>query len=208
MEYALTEWEDNGYHDSYFYAAVWDTELRTVRAIQTGATAYAGGIRQFPPIQDHAMLAEALAWLAEHIFNVIRGAEHRDVLEPKAVAPRDELRLTRNVRHKGETLAAGLQGRVFWSGAYGQFYRNGYNKPGRENTRVGLELTDGRRVFVALGACRHDREPMTDGELRQRALALSENCGFSFACGCKAWESANYALALYKNTSVAEQCAA
>lgn len=39
----LDTFERNGYHDSYWFALVWDDESRTVKAIETGSTAYYGG---------------------------------------------------------------------------------------------------------------------------------------------------------------------
>ena len=201
MEFTLTDWEQNGYHDSYFYVSVWNTETRTLRAMEYGSTAYGGGAETPPVISDPAVLQDAIAWLAEYIFGVIRKAEHADVMEPQAAPKYADMRLVRNVKHKGETLAAGLEGRVFWAGAYGQFYRNSYNRPCRGNTRVGLELTDGRKVFVGLNALRLAREPMSDAELRQRAADLALHCGFSQATGVKcAWDSRNYALELLKKT--------
>jgi hypothetical protein len=87
------------------------------------------------------------------------------------------MRLLRGVKHKGVKYDAGLRGEVFWSGSYGHFYRNGYNKPDRENTRVGLRLTTGEKIFVALSALRLDREPMLDGELMVRAhQAAKSHC--------------------------------
>lgn len=207
MLHKLTSWEDNGYHDSYFYVSVWDDEARTVRAIETGSTAYSGGNSEcsYPPISDVNALRDAITWLADYIYNVIRPQEHADVLEPQAAELRADYRLTRAVKHKGEKYESGLVGRAFWSGAYGQFYRNGYNRPNRANTRVGLELTDGRKVFVALSALRCNREPLSDTELRSRAWNLAQNCQFSRATKEKhAWDSANYALSLYQRTIARE----
>ncbi len=39
----LDTFERNGYHDSYWYAIVWDEESRTVKCVETGSTAYYGG---------------------------------------------------------------------------------------------------------------------------------------------------------------------
>lgn len=197
MKHALCSWEDNGYHDSYFYQAVWNDETNQVESHMEGATAFAGG-HSYPAITDSDMLMQAITWLSEHIYTRIREAEYRDVLEPNAAPHGMELRLLRDVRHNGTVIPAGTWGDVFWSGAYGKFYRNGYNKPCRTNIRVGLRLPDGNKIFVALSACRLHREPLSDAELHRRAVELSKHCGFGTACGMKAWESRNPARELYE----------
>ena len=199
--YRLADWEENGYHDSYFYVALWNEGTQQVESVEYGATAYGGGWNYTAETEAPTpeIVAKACAWLADRIYAQAHAAEQRDVLEPATVTKGQDLRLTRNARNKGVKIPAGAVGRVFWSGAYGQFYRNGYNRPGRDNTRVGLELTTGERVFVALDACRLDREPMPDAELRQRAEALSLGCAFGKALSLKhAWDTHNFALAVLK----------
>lgn len=205
MMHKLCSWEDNGYHDSYFYEAVWNDETCQVEGVQTGSTAYAGGIGGYPAIKDENMLMQAITWLSEHIYKRIREAEYRDVLEPNEAPHGAEMQLLRDVKYKGTVIPKGTWGDVFWSQAYGQFFRKGYNRPGRGNIRVGLRLPDGERVFVALSACRLKREPMTDAELHQRAVELAKHCGFGTACGMKAWESDNPARELY--TRMTQQAA-
>ncbi len=197
--HSLCSWEDNGYHDSYFYDAVWNDETNAVERVSTGATAWAGGITQIPAVKDVRIVLQALDWLANHIYGAIRDAEYRDVLEPQAAPHGTELELIRDVKHKGAVIKAGTWGDVFWSEAYGTFYRNGYNKPCRENIRVGLRLPDGSKAFVALKACKLKREPMSDAELLERATRLAEDCKFGAAVGMKAWESSNAARALYES---------
>ena len=111
------------------------------------------------------------------------------------------MRLLRPAKHKGAPIPEGTVGEVFWSGAYGQFFRKGYNRPGRSNTRVGLNFADGSSAYVALSACRLNREPDDDEELGSCARELAQNCAFSRITGEKhAWDSENYALALYQRT--------
>ena len=200
--YRLSEWEDNGYHDSYFHVALWNEDKQIVERVEFGATAYAGGwnymAETLAPTKE--IVGKACAWLANVIYRQIWAAEQGDVLEPKAVSKGQDLRLIRSARNKGVTVPKGAVGRVFWSGAYGTFYKNGYNRPGRNNIRVGLELTTGERVFVALSACRLDREPMGDEELRQRAENLSLHCSFRSALTAKGgWDSKNFALAVLQS---------
>lgn len=205
MLHKLTSWEDNGYHDSYFYISVWDDQKREVRAIETGSTAYAGGSPEgdAPAISDPKVLMDALVWLQGHIYTAIREAEHRDVLEPQAAKRGDMVRLLRDCKHDGKVYRAGTVGEVCWSGAYGQFFAKGYNRPGRGNTRVGIRISpepNAPMLFFPLKACRLDREPMGDTELQERAARLALHCGFSVATGLKhAWDSRNYALDLLKS---------
>jgi len=196
MFYRLCEWEENGYHDSYGYVAFWNDEKNTVECEQFWATAYAGGrnLAEFtaPPTLDVCL--QACEWLTERIYTQIRAAEHRNVFEPDEVARRAELVLTRDVKRRGGKLAAGTTGRVFWTGTFGAFFRDGYNKPNRSNTRIGLELNSGERVFVPLAACRRNFEPMSDAELMERARDCAWSCQFGRALSSKfAWDSANWA---------------
>jgi hypothetical protein len=39
----LSTFENNGYHDSYFFMRVWDEATQSIKAIETGSTAYGGG---------------------------------------------------------------------------------------------------------------------------------------------------------------------
>lgn len=206
MLHRLTEWEDNGYNDSDFWVSVYDDEKNAVRAVLKGSTRFAGYHDGGPdigkPIANLAVLQKALRVLADHIYSVIRAAEYRDVLEPSTAEKGTILRLLRSVKHKGALIAEGTVGELFWIGAYGHFYRNGYNRPDRENTRVGLTLADGSSAYVALSACRLNREPHDDEQLRVRAWDLAQNCSFSQMTGEKcAWNSENYALTLLQRTN-------
>jgi hypothetical protein len=200
----LTEWEDNGYEDSDFWVSVYDDVANEVKAVLRGTTRFAGyapgqGPDLGQPISDFATLQKALCLLADRIFKLIRSAEDKDVFEPVAVELGTFVRLLRNCKHKGVVIPAGTVGKVFWSGAFGQFFRNGYNRPGRENTRVGISLDDGSIAYVALSACRLNREPEGNESLRTRAHALAQNCEFSRMTGKRhAWDYENYAKALFK----------
>jgi hypothetical protein len=199
MKYRLCDWEENGYHDSYGYIAYWNDETNQVEKTEYWATAYGGGMSldsfTVPPTIEVVM--SAVEWLKGHIYAQIRAAEHRDVLEPNSAKDREDMVLLRDVKHKGVKYAAGTCGRVFWSGAYGKFYRNGYNRPCRSNIRVGLELTSGERIYVALSALRYAKEPMSDSELMARAGKLALDCQFGKALSGKhAWDAKNWAAEL------------
>jgi hypothetical protein len=55
----LCNWEQNGYHDSYFYDAVYDVDADEISGIQIGSTAYGGGPERFPQTDDEGILVKA-----------------------------------------------------------------------------------------------------------------------------------------------------
>ena len=61
-------------------------------------------------------------------------------------------------------IAAGATGEVLSWRSFGRFYRNGYNRPGRENTTVQVRLDDGRVVPASLDALALAREPISAEE--------------------------------------------
>lgn len=125
--------------------------------------------------------------LAEQIFQLIRSAEHRDVLQPSNAKAGDRLRLSeahRSVKTK-QTLPVGTRIRVNEVQCFGTFYRNGYNQPGRHNRSViGTVIGQpDKLVRVPLDKCQLDKEPMPDGELRARAAELAKNRRFNQCWG-------------------------
>ena len=51
-------------------------------------------------------------------------------------------------------------------------------------------------LYFALSALRHEREPMSDEQLQERANILAQNCQFSAAHPRNTWDTKNYALLL------------
>jgi hypothetical protein len=102
MKYKICEWEDNGYHDSYFYGVYYDTNTGLMKEIQLGATAYAGGSYSFgvgyemPTLE---IIEKCRVLMAAHIFTVISNAEYRDVFLPEDAKEKDTVRLL--VPHSG-----------------------------------------------------------------------------------------------------------
>lgn len=192
MKHKLISWEQNGYHDSYFYMIYWDSDLGEVAQVETGSTAYGGGgvsEGQFI-LPTRPVLIAAERWLARFIYGALRSAEDRNVLEPEDVTPyEDEVALLRKVKHKGQQYEKGTVGRVFWVGAFGTFYSNGYNRPGRDNRRVGIELSSGEKIYVALKACRLNRETLSDFSLMRKARALAKNRQFGACFPRFSWAS-------------------
>jgi hypothetical protein len=199
-------WEENGYHDSYFYIAAWHVEAGECVSLGDGATAYGGGGCQetFTPWTD-TELERARLWLAGRVFEGIKAAELRDVLTPNKVQRGDPVALL--VEHKnavkvnGEKVQgqwtrfpAGTVATVIRADAFGTFYRNGYNKPGRENTSAVCRLPDGGIMKAPLAKLRLAREPMTDSELQARAAELSYGMECkSLLTGHGGWWTANNA---------------
>jgi hypothetical protein len=94
----LGSWEDNGYHDSYFYASVWNTETEQIDSIQEGSTAFGGGLNIEYGKLTSEILEKARVQLAEIIFGMLRKAEDNDVLEPNSIKNGVRVRLL--VDHK------------------------------------------------------------------------------------------------------------
>lgn len=98
MLYELNDWEDNGYHDSYFYGIFWDSEKEEVVQICTGATAYAAGpsLSRAPLNED--VLEFARRWLVRKLVGYIRGAYTADIEHPKNLAPETRVVLKKDTR--------------------------------------------------------------------------------------------------------------
>lgn len=95
-------------------------------------------------------------------------------------------------------LPAGLVGEVIDWGSFGQFYANGYNKPGRSNTSVQFRTSDGEVVRASLAKLRLDQEYSDDLWLYDRAEKLSYNYGFSALYPRHAWDTHNFAASVAK----------
>lgn len=181
------EWEHNEYQDSDFYVVVYNPNTGGLGRELTGTTRFASisqpGVSHFVPLGQTPpeIFEQAERALASMLANWIRNGDQHAVAKPQ---PHDakhgvRLRLTRDVRTKANgVLPAGTVGEVYWSGSRGTFYKRGYNQPNRSNTRVGLRLRDGRRVFVTLEACQLDREPLTEEQITERAGAIAARRDF------------------------------
>lgn len=202
--YAVSdEWEHNGYDDSDFYRAMYDPNTGELRKVETWTTRFAchaplpyvvpedwtgGWVPYIPPSKvPESIWQRAEQALAETIYQLIRSAEHRAILQPQDAKRGDVLRLTEahNSRKTKQVLPAGTQIRVNDCSAFGTFYRNGYNHPNRENRSiVGTVLGHPETlVRVPLSKCRLDREPESDESLRQRANELARNRRFEQCWG-------------------------
>jgi hypothetical protein len=84
-KFKLCWWEDNGYHDSYFYGVYFDTEDGKLHSTGLGATAYGGGIgfgSEFA-LPTPEVLELARKELAKEIFAQLRKVEDRDFFTPE-----------------------------------------------------------------------------------------------------------------------------
>lgn len=192
----LCDWEDNGYDDSDFYVSRWNAETGAIEAVLVGTTrGYMLAPAQVLATDDEVLAARAAA--EREIFDAMRKAHHADVFEPQSVGVGDKVAVA--IAHKAKDKAAGTTvelkvgdvGRVFWAKAMGTFHRNGYNRPGRDNIRVGIELADGRRAFLPLKKLRMAAEPRSDESLRAEAVRHSWTGTWAFRG--KAWSSSNHA---------------
>ena len=78
-----------------------------------------------------------------------------------------------------QILPEGTKGEVIAIKSFGVFYKNGYNKPGRENTTAKVRLLEGGKIVsIPCDKLRLDREILTDEELMERARKLAENMNF------------------------------
>jgi hypothetical protein len=261
MKYKLCEWEDNGYHDSYFYGAYYDDESNTIETCSLGATAFA--MVETPAFYSFDLptreaLEKARLVLRDQIFPRLRAAEHADVLTPEDAKPGETLvTITPHKRQmkspkpcykcdgngywqnphnpidkrtcftchgsgtvpggepmkdpKGkiimETIPVGIRLTVISVKAYGSFYRNGYNRPNRDNRTVTGRDDAGSILHIPLKKLRHERDPMSDAELWERADKLSHHHNYGAIAGCRAWLSKDYAAAAAKQFA-AEDAAA
>ena len=201
MKHTLCEWEENGYHDSDFFAAVWDDETERVESMLLGSTRFGGGTPA-PPDCGPSEARRARAWLAEVIANLLLTEDQAAVLEPgKAqLQPGAIVRTKRIIRPKDiGPIPAGTVGEVTWIGSRpGRYYANGYNRPdARSNLRIRIRLDDGRALFAPADAVRLDRDTIGMAEARERGERLAREHQYGRALsGRHAWDSRNPAREL------------
>lgn len=227
-KFTIADYEENGYHDSYFYAFTFDTETNEFDRVMTGATAFAGGISYNAPkptAEEREHVHElVLAALAERWYQKLVKYDNRAVMEPDDVTAgmavellKDHTNIVKTTepcrkcngtgkwvnpnrsyderecftcrgrgQFKGEAqkddkgkqvrriIKADSTGTVMTCQAYGKFYANGYNKPGRGNRQVTMRLEDGSIVNVPLEKLRlPESARATESKLRESADRLA-----------------------------------
>lgn len=126
--------ESNGYHDSDFFATVWDEEQGCVREIFDGTTRAYAPSKYSRADATLEVIFKARAWWSKQVgpkqaYSVLKGrALYVDVGSKVEVV-------------SGRKVAKGTVGEVFWRG------KDAFN---RHADRIGIRLADGSKVFVAL----------------------------------------------------------
>jgi hypothetical protein len=180
--------ERNGYHDSDFYAMVWNGEA--IRSVEYATTRFGGG--GTARVDATAETVEAArAYVAKLLASRYTEAERRRLDEPVSLSKGERVRFLKKVTFTDKkrggakvTANAGETGVVIWAGHFGTFYRNGYNRPDRSNLRVGVKLDDGRVVFCGAVKLGLDAERTPEAELTARAereAALLDANGLAWA---------------------------
>lgn len=166
--------EFNGRDDSDFYALVWDETESKIKRIEYATTRFwtYGNSAQIDATPE--VKAKALAYWLDNYAKYYIDEYKVNTLEPQIVDKGDKVIFSRKVNsRKYGQIKEGTKGKAFWCGAYGTFYKNGYNKPCRANRRAGVELENGQKVFVALSALSLDRPLLTYEEGLERAKAAT-----------------------------------
>lgn len=127
--------ERNGYHDSDFYATVWDEKQGCVRTIEDGTTRFYAPSKYSRADATEEVVAKARAWWNREIGP----KQAYSVL----MRQRAFIDVGCNVEVvSGRKIAKGTVGEVFWRG------KDAFN---RHAHRIGIRLADGSKVFTALG---------------------------------------------------------
>ncbi len=102
---ALCDWEENRYDDSDGYVALWDVDTHELRSELTWTTRGACN-KPFPRTVPMTIenLEVARQYLENNIYDRIRAAEHRDVLEPDKIMAGQRVRLSRDHRNMAKTV--------------------------------------------------------------------------------------------------------
>lgn len=136
--------ERNGYHDSDFFATVWDEEQNCVRTIEDGTTRCYAPSKYGRADATEEVRAKARAWWSREVGP----KQGRSVLLGQRLAI--DVGSTVEVV-KGRKIAKGTVAEVVWKGRDG-FYRSyglTFVLPPRA-FRLGLRLKDGTRVFTSM----------------------------------------------------------
>lgn len=127
--------------------------------------------------------------------NPRNSADKRDCFACKGSGQHVKGKLKVGGKLQFEKLTAGMYGAVVDWRSFGQFYRNGYNQPNRNNTTVQFRMSDGRMARASLEKMRLHRDYASPDSLRAKARDLSFSYQFSAASGHKfAWDTHNFAV--------------
>lgn len=130
----LDDREENGYHDSDFYAVVWDEAEKKCKRLEYNTTRFAGGgscrVDATEEVKEKARL-----WMEGWYVAVLTDKAER---ESKVVERGKRVRVVR-----GRKVAIGTEGEVFLTQeqVFSPRFRNGY-KQGPDSIKIGLALSD------------------------------------------------------------------
>jgi len=99
--YLLSEWEINGYNDSDFECAVWDTEQNEVRCILLGSTRFAGSYSGEHIVRDNLpqdVVEAARIWLRDVYLGRLKAMDAFDRDHPDDIEVNDRVVLTKGKR--------------------------------------------------------------------------------------------------------------
>ena len=143
--------EYNGYHDSDFYATVWDDEQGCVREIEDGTTRAYAPSKYSRADATVEVRAKARSWYANDL-KIREAARNRLSRSFAAIRVGDEVMVV-----AGRKIAKGTVGEVVWVG-HDNFNPKAY--------RIGLRLPDGSKVFTAMGNVEKSSiNPPTEAEI-------------------------------------------
>jgi hypothetical protein len=123
--------ENNGYHDSDFFAIVWDNEQNCVRTIEDGTTRAYAPSKYHRPDASIEVLEKARAWWASEIGP--KKARETLLARANAIEVGSIVKVV-----KGRKIAKDTVGDVVWKG------KDAYN---RYATRIGIKV-DGKTLFT------------------------------------------------------------
>ena len=155
--------ERNGYHDSDFYATVWDEERQCVRTIDDGTTRFAAPSKYHRADASLEVREKARSWWAREVgpkqgANVLLG-------QRLSINVGDTVKVV-----KGRKIVKGTVGVVVWKGrdSFYKPYGLTFSLPARA-FRVGLRLGfGGARVFTSMeNVVKEDVVKPTEAEIAE-----------------------------------------
>ena len=135
--YVLGVREMNGYHDSDFYATVWDDEAGCVREIFDGTTRFAAPSKYSRADASPEVLAKARDWWSTEIGP--KRAKETLLSRANAIEVGSVIKVV-----KGRKIAKDTVGDVVWKGE-DRFASNRYTKA----YRIGIKV-DGKTLFTSM----------------------------------------------------------
>jgi hypothetical protein len=184
------EWEHNGRDDSDWYAIAYDDATDSLRKVETGTTRFADALhhtvleKATPEVETKAELA-----LRRIVRAALAAADEDERLRPGRFTRGLRVVLTREAKNRDKAnggwirFVAGSAGEVAAEAHFGTFYRNGYNRPGRENARVLVRFDDGRSGWVAGASLILERVALTEAELDAKSEQLASYRNWPAAFG-------------------------